>query len=49
MTANNIQTPKTNGQTLSELPFNEAPASWNTRYLDPSGFECQMPLCCAGR
>ena len=44
MTANNIQTTKTNGQTLTELPFSEAPASWNTRYLDPSGFECQITL-----
>ncbi len=24
--------------------FSEAPASWNTRYLDPSGFECQITL-----
>ena len=24
--------------------FDEAPASWNTRYLDPSGFECQITL-----
>ena len=24
--------------------FEEAPASWNTRYLDPSGFECQLTL-----
>ena len=22
----------------------EAPASWNTKYLDPSGFECQITL-----
>jgi hypothetical protein len=22
----------------------EAPASWNTKYLDPSGFECQLTL-----
>jgi hypothetical protein len=22
----------------------ESPASWNTRYLDPSGFECQLTL-----
>jgi hypothetical protein len=24
--------------------FTESPASWNTRYLDPSGFECQLTL-----
>ena len=24
--------------------FNEAPASWNTRYVHPSGFECQITL-----
>jgi hypothetical protein len=23
-----------------EMGFNEAPASWNTRYVHPSGFEC---------
>ena len=22
----------------------EAPASWNTRYVDPNGFECQITL-----
>ena len=38
MTANE-QTPK-NG----ELLFSEAPASWNTRYVDPQGFECQLTL-----
>ena len=26
------------------LTYNESPASWNTRYLDPSGFECQLTL-----
>ena len=46
MNANNNQTPKTNGQNLSEMLFNEAPVSWNTRYLDPSGFECQLTLRC---
>lgn len=44
MTANNNQAPKANGQALSELSFSEAPASWNTRYLDPNGFECQITL-----
>ncbi len=24
--------------------FDEAPASWNTRYIDPNGFECQITL-----
>ncbi len=24
--------------------FSESPASWNTKYLDPSGFECQLTL-----
>jgi hypothetical protein len=24
--------------------FSEAPASWNTRYIDASGFECQLTL-----
>jgi len=24
--------------------FPEAPASWNTRYIDPNGFECQITL-----
>ena len=26
------------------LLFTEAPASWNTRYVDPDGFECQITL-----
>ena len=26
------------------LLFTEAPASWNTRYVDPEGFECQLTL-----
>jgi len=41
MTAN----PKTNGKKEESL-FNEAPASWNTRYVDPNGFECQITLRC---
>ena len=24
--------------------FPEAPASWNTKYVDPNGFECQITL-----
>ena len=27
-----------------EVLFSEAPASWNTRYIDPNGFECQITL-----
>ena len=46
MNANNSYTnsTKTDDQILSELAFSEAPASWNTRYLDPNGFECQFTL-----
>jgi hypothetical protein len=44
MNANSHSTPKTNGNALSELSFSEAPASWNTRYIDPNGFECQITL-----
>lgn len=36
MTTNN--TPKSDNQ------FSEAPASWNTRYITPEGFECQLTL-----
>jgi hypothetical protein len=42
MNANNNN--HTNGTKTSELRFDEAPASWNTRYLDPNGFECQITL-----
>ena len=40
MTTNN------NGNTnqMQELLFNEAPASLNTRYISPEGFECQLTL-----
>ena len=37
---NNDKNPSRNGETL----FSEAPASWNTRYVDPNGFECQLTL-----
>ncbi len=37
MNSNNNQSPKSND-------FPEAPASWNTRYVDPNGFECQITL-----
>jgi hypothetical protein len=36
----------TNSTKISEQLFSEAPASWNTRYLDPHGFECQITLRC---
>ena len=28
----------------SETGFTEAPASWNSKYIHPSGFECQITL-----
>jgi len=34
-------------QTPTQTPtitFQEAPASWNTRYIDPAGFDCQLTL-----
>jgi hypothetical protein len=37
MDANNKHNTKVND-------FPEAPASWNTRYIDPNGFECQITL-----
>jgi hypothetical protein len=37
MNGNDNQIPKSND-------FPEAPASWNTRYVDPNGFECQITL-----
>ena len=42
MNANNNN--HTNGIKTAEQLFSEAPASWNTRYLDPNGFECQITL-----
>jgi hypothetical protein len=30
--------------TLTPVSFKESPASWNTKYIDPSGFECQLTL-----
>ena len=38
MTSNNHNNKK------DQLVFPEAPASWNTRYVDPEGFECQITL-----
>ena len=37
----------TNNNIISKngnAPFSEAPASWNTRYVDPNGFECMLTL-----
>lgn len=34
----------TNHTPKSDILFNEAPASWNTKYLTPEGFECQITL-----
>ena len=42
MTTNNNKKSTQNGDTA----FSEAPASWNTRYVHPSGFECQITLRC---
>jgi hypothetical protein len=28
----------------NEVLFSEAPASWNTRYVTPDGFECQLTI-----
>ena len=33
-----------NSNHSDEALFTEAPASWNTRYVDPNGFECQLTL-----
>ena len=30
--------------TTNNSPCSEAPASWNTRYVTPEGFECQITL-----
>ncbi len=30
--------------TKTESPYTEAPASWNTRYVTPAGFICQITL-----
>ena len=34
----------TNNSTKLENGLGEAPASWNTRYISPEGFECQITL-----
>ncbi len=31
-----------NNSTKSDTQMAEAPASWNTRYISPEGFECQL-------
>ena len=33
-----------NNLTTSSTQMAEAPASWNTRYIHPEGFECQLTL-----
>ena len=33
-----------NNSTKSDTQMAEAPASWNTRYISPEGFECQLTL-----
>ena len=33
-----------NTNQINELQLNEAPASWNTRNVDPNGYECQITL-----
>ena len=33
-----------NNNHANDFLFSEAPASWNTRYVDPDGFECQLTL-----
>jgi hypothetical protein len=33
-----------NGNTINPVTFQEAPASWTTHYIDPSGFECELTL-----
>ncbi|MFH1486187.1 MAG: hypothetical protein ABIH46_08960 [Chloroflexota bacterium] len=36
--------PKTKKSTRKEVKMNEARSSWNTAYLSPEGFECQITL-----
>jgi len=33
-----------NNHNGKSIDFPEAPASWNTRYIDSNGFECQITL-----
>jgi hypothetical protein len=42
MNANNNN--QANGTKNCQSSFDEAPAGWNTRYLDPNGFECQITI-----
>jgi hypothetical protein len=42
MNANNNN--HNNGTKASDLSFDEAPASFNTRYITPDGFTCQLTL-----
>jgi len=34
----------TNTLPKSEVPYMESPASWNTRYVTPEGFTCQITI-----
>ena len=34
----------TNNSPKSDVLFTESPVSWNTRYVAPEGFECQLTL-----
>jgi len=34
----------TNVTPKSDILFTESPVSWNTRYITPEGFECQLTL-----
>jgi hypothetical protein len=34
----------TNPTPKSDITFSEAPASWNTKYVTPEGFECQLTI-----
>ena len=34
----------TNPTPKSDVQFGEAPASWNTKYVTPDGFECQLTI-----
>ena len=33
-----------NNTIQNDVLYTESPASWNTRYLTPNGFECQLTL-----
>ena len=39
-----VNTKINNQEKKAEVLFTEAPASWNTKYLSPDGFVCQLTL-----